>query len=70
MEDYEIKFNHILIGCDNTSVIQLTKNLILHSRTKHIEIRHHFIREHVKEGDIELEYVSTNDQLANIFTKP
>ena len=40
-----------------------------HSRTKHIEIRHHFIRDHVARGDIELGHVSTRDQLADIFTK-
>ena len=41
-----------------------------HSRTKHIEIRHHFLRDHVQKGDITLEFVSIKDQLANIFTKP
>jgi hypothetical protein len=43
---------------------------VQHSRTKHIEIRNHFIRDHVAHGDIELAYVCTKDQLANIFTKP
>ena len=46
------------------------KNLIHHSRTKHIEIRHHFIRDHVQNEDIILEFVPTEDQLANIFIKP
>ena len=41
-----------------------------HSRTKHIEIRHHFLRDHAQNGDIILEFVSTKDQLADIFTKP
>ena len=41
-----------------------------HSRTKHIEIRHHFLRDHAQKGDITLEIVSTKDQLADIFTKP
>ena len=41
-----------------------------HSRTKHIEIRHHFLRDHVQKCDITLEFVSTKDQLADIFTKP
>ena len=41
-----------------------------HSRTKHIEIRHQFLRDHAQKGDITLEFVSTQDQLANIFTKP
>ena len=40
-----------------------------HSRTKHIEIRHHFLRDHAQNGDITLEFVSTKDQLADIFTK-
>ena len=41
-----------------------------HSRTKHIEIRHHFLTDHAQKGDITLEFVSTKDQLADIFTKP
>ena len=41
-----------------------------HSRTKHIEIRHHFLRDHAQKGDITLEFVSTKDQFTNIFTKP
>ena len=58
------------IKCDNTSAINLTKNPIQYSITKHIEIRHHFIRDHVQNGDICLEFVKTEDQLADIFTKP
>jgi len=56
--------------CDNTSVINLTKNHIQHSRTKHIEIRHHFIRDHVSNGDCEVKFVETKLQLADIFKKP
>ena len=41
-----------------------------HSRAKHIEIRHHFLRDHAQKGDITLEFVSTKDQLADTFTKP
>ena len=62
--------DHIPIKCDNTSAICLTKNPIQHSRTKHIEIRHHFIRDHVKKGDIMLEFVDTLHQIVDIFTKP
>ncbi len=69
LEDYGIKQNKISINCDNTSTINLTKNPIQHSRTKHIEIRHHFIRDHVLNGNVMLEFVCTNDQLADIFTK-
>ena len=60
----------ILIKCDNTSAINLSKNPIHHSRTKHIEIWHHFIRDHVFKGDVVLEYINTKEQLADIFTKP
>ena len=56
--------------CDNTSAINILKNLIQHSRTKHIDIKHHFIHDHILKRDIELEFVSTSDQLADILTKP
>jgi len=56
--------------CDNTSGINLTKNQIQHSRTKHIEIRHHFIKDHVSNGDCEVKFIKTKLQLANIFKKP
>ena len=68
--DYGIKLDHIPINCDNTSAINLSKNLIQHSRTKHIDIRHHFLSDYVQNGDISLEFIDTNNQLADIFTKP
>ncbi|PKA54370.1 Retrovirus-related Pol polyprotein from transposon TNT 1-94 [Apostasia shenzhenica] len=67
--DYGIDLSQIPIKCDNTNSICLTKNPIQYSRTKHIEIRHHFIRDHVEKGDISLEYISTSLQLADIFIK-
>ena len=70
LEDYDIKQTKISIKYDNTSTINLSKNLIQHSRSKHIKIRYHFIREHVANDDIILEYVNTENQLADIFTKP
>ena len=70
LNDFGLSFKHVPIKCDNTSAINLTKNPVQHSRTKHIEIRHHFIRDHVQNGDICLEFVRTEDQLADIFTKP
>ncbi|CAL9021468.1 unnamed protein product [Prunus brigantina] len=60
----------MLTFCDNMSAINISKNPIQHSRTKHIDIRHHFIRELVEENVLSLEFVSTEKQLADIFTKP
>lgn len=59
--DYYLNLKCILIKCDSTSVISLAKNSILHSRTKHIEIWHHFLRDHVEKGDVGFEYVDTKN---------
>ena len=59
----------IVIYCDNLSSIQLARNPVYHARTKHIEVHYHFIRERVLAGDIDLVYVSTQEQVADIFTK-
>ena len=61
LSDFNLFFEHVPIKCYNTSVINILKNLVQHSRTKHIEIRHHFLREHAQKGDITLEFVSTKD---------
>ena len=70
LSDFDASFEHIPIKCDNTNAISISKNLVQRSRTKHIEIRHNFFRDHAQKGDITLEFVSTKDQLADIFTKP
>ncbi|KAK6148203.1 hypothetical protein DH2020_019115 [Rehmannia glutinosa] len=70
LRDYDFEEKEIPIICDNTSAIAITQNPVLHSRTKHIDVRYHFIRDHVEKKDITLEYISTNKQLADIFTKP
>ena len=70
LEDFKVLFHHIPIRCDNTSSISLSKNHIQHFRTKHIEIRYLFMKDHMQKGDIELEFVSTDHQWADIFTKP
>ena len=70
LADFGLKINKVPLMCDNTSAINLTKNQIQHSRTKHIEIRHHFIRDHVNNGDCEVKFIETKLQLADIFTKP
>ncbi|GKC15764.1 hypothetical protein Tco_1012546 [Tanacetum coccineum] len=58
------------IFCDNTSAISISNNLVLHSRTMHIDIRYHFIINHILKGDIELHFIPTQYQLVDIFTKP
>jgi hypothetical protein len=68
--DYGVKFNEIPLLRDNESAIKIANNPVQHSRTKHIDIRHHFLRDHVSKGDIKIDGVSTDDQLADIFTKP
>ena len=68
--DYGVRLSKVPLYCDNTSTINLTKNPIQHSKTKHIKIRHHFIRDHVQKGDCEIKFVKTKNQLANLFTKP
>ena len=70
MSDFGVTMHNVPIFCDNTSAINITKNLVHHSRTKHIEIRHHFIGDHALKGDIYIEHVDTLNQLADIFTKP
>jgi hypothetical protein len=70
MRDFGVKFERISLICDNTSVISVTKNPVFHKRMRHLERRHHFLRDHVEKGDIEMRYIDTERQLANIFTKP
>ncbi|CAI0432185.1 unnamed protein product [Linum tenue] len=58
------------IMCDNSSAIKLSKNPVLHGRSKHIDVRFHFLRELAKEGVVELQHCGTSDQVADIMTKP
>ena len=68
--DYGVRLSKVPLYCDNTSAINLTKNPIQHSKNKHIEIRHHFIRDHVQKGDCEIQFVKIEHQLVDLFTKP
>ncbi|GJV94101.1 retrovirus-related pol polyprotein from transposon TNT 1-94 [Tanacetum coccineum] len=69
LTDYDFAFHKIPLYCDNRSAIALYCNNVQHSWSKHIDIRHHFIREQVDNGVVELYFVTTDYQLVNIFTK-
>jgi hypothetical protein len=68
--DYDVVLDKVPLLCDNESAIKIANNLVQHSRTKHIDIHHHFLRDLVAKNDISLEGVRSEDQLADIFTKP
>ena len=70
LNDFRIKFKKVPLLCDNENAIKLTNNPVQLARTKHIDVRHHLIRDHQQKGDICIENVGTEDQLADIFTKP
>ncbi|WVZ75899.1 LOW QUALITY PROTEIN: hypothetical protein U9M48_023918 [Paspalum notatum var. saurae] len=66
----EAEFGKIPLLVDSTSAISVAKSPVLHSRTKHIDVRFHFLRDHYEKGDIDLVHVASENQLADIFTKP
>ncbi|GKB56253.1 hypothetical protein Tco_0912439 [Tanacetum coccineum] len=68
--DYDIQLDDVLIMCENKGAIDLSKKLVQQSKTKHIEIRHHFLRDNVQKGNISIEKVASEDRIADIFTKP
>jgi hypothetical protein len=70
LRDFGYNLSKVPLLCDNKSVIRLAYNPVEHSRTKHIDIRHHFLRDHQQRGDIEVCHISTENQLTDIFTKP
>jgi len=70
LSDYGCEFSKIPLLCDNESAIKLANNPVQHFRTKHIDIRHHFLIDHEAKGDIAIRHVRTDKQLADTFTKP
>ncbi|GJR07982.1 retrovirus-related pol polyprotein from transposon TNT 1-94 [Tanacetum coccineum] len=68
--DYDVRLDDVPIMCDNKGAIDLSKNPVQHSRTKHIEIRHHFLRDNVQKGHISIKKVPSADNIADILTKP
>nr|GEX17208.1 ribonuclease H-like domain-containing protein [Tanacetum cinerariifolium] len=69
LTDYGFQFNKIPLYCDNKNAIALCRNNVQHPRAKHIDVRYHFIKEQVENGIVELYFVRTEYQLADIFTK-
>ena len=69
LKDYGVSGGVLTLYCDNLSAISILKNLIQLLRTKHINIRHHYIQNLIEDKIIDLRYVSTKNQLADIFTK-
>ena len=71
LQDIHVTCNEpIPIMCDNMSAISISKNPVMHSKTKHIPIKFHFLREQVTKINIKLEYIGTKEQVVDIFTKP
>jgi hypothetical protein len=70
LSDFGEECSHVPLMCDSTSAISVAENPVLHSRTKHIELRYHFLRDNVEKGNIDLIHVLTEKQLADILTKP
>ena len=71
LADLDVKYSEpIPIHCDNTSAISVSKNPVLHSKTKHIPIKYHFLREQVATQVVLLHYIPSTEQIADIFTKP
>ncbi|GKE41110.1 hypothetical protein Tco_1464515 [Tanacetum coccineum] len=68
--DYDINLDDITVLCDNKGAIDLSKNPVLHTCTKHVEIRHHFLHDNVQKGNISIEKVSSEDNITDILTKP
>ena len=69
LEDFGINIKAIPLMCNNTSSVSMGKNPVHHKRTKHIDVRHHFLRDNVEKGNIVLTYYPTEEQIADIFTK-
>jgi hypothetical protein len=69
LRDFGYNLSKVPLLCDNESAIRLADNPVEHTRTKHIDIQHHFLRDHQQKGDIDIFHISTENQLADIFTK-
>jgi hypothetical protein len=69
MRDFGVRFKRVILMCDNTSIISEAKKPVFHKKMRRVERRHHFLRDHVEKRNIEMRYIDTERQLADIFTK-
>jgi hypothetical protein len=67
---FDLEMEATLILCDNQSCIKMTESCVFHDKSKYIEIRYHYIRDMVQRGSINLQYVSTDEHVAYVLTKP
>jgi hypothetical protein len=70
MRHFGVRFERVPLMCDNTNAISVAKNSVFHKKMRQVKRRHHFLRDHVEKGDIEMRCIDIERQLANIFTKP
>jgi hypothetical protein len=70
MRDFGVSFEIFPLMCDNTSAISVAINPAFHKKMRHVERIHHFLRDHIEKGDIEMRYIDIKRQLTDIFTKP
>jgi hypothetical protein len=67
---FDLEMRETLILCDNQSCIKMTENPVFHDRLKHIEIRYHYIHNMVQRGALKLQYISMDEQVGDMLTKP
>jgi hypothetical protein len=67
---FDLEMETTVILCDNQSCIKMMENPVFHDKSKHIEIRYHYIRDMVQRGAVKLQYVGTDEQVADVLTKP
>lgn len=71
LKDIKVKCKEpIIIYCDNSTTIDISRNPVFHSKTKHVSIKYNFLKDNVEANEVRLVYVNTKEKIANIFTKP